>query len=125
MASGLFDKYPDLNVVIGHLGEGLPASLWRIDHRINAMPDVGMPAKKPLSEYFRRNFYTTTSGNFFTPTLMGAIAFMGVDRVMFSVDYPFEHMSEAAAWFDGLDVLSPDDKAKIARGNAEKLLKLG
>lgn len=124
MASGLFDKYPGLNVVLGHLGETLPAALWRIDHRISRMPPVGIPAKQKLSDYFRRNFYVTTSGNFCTATLINAISFMGTDRVLFSVDHPFEHMSEAAQWFDGLDVLSPADKLKIAWGNAQKLLKL-
>jgi gamma-resorcylate decarboxylase len=124
MASGVFDKYPKLTIILGHLGETLPASLWRIDHRVSRMPPVGIPAKKPLSEYFRDNFYVTTSGNFYTPTLIGAISFMGTDRVLFSVDHPFEYMSEAVEWFDGLDVLTPADKLKIARGNSQKLLKL-
>jgi len=124
MACGLFDKYPRLNVILGHLGEMLPGALWRIDHRISRMPPVGIPAKKKLSEYFRRNFYITTSGNFCTPTLINAISWIGADRILFSVDYPFEDMSQAAEWFDGLDVLTPADKLKIARGNAQKLLKL-
>jgi len=124
MASGLFDTYPNLTIILGHLGETLPASLWRIDHRISRMPPVGIPAQKSLSEYFRRNFYVTTSGNFYTPTLVNAMAFMGADRILFSVDHPFEHMSEAAQWFDGLDVLTAAERQKIARGNARALLKL-
>ena len=124
MSSGLFDKYPKLNIILGHLGEMLPNVIWRIDHRIQCMPDRGMPARKPLDEYFRNNFYITTSGSFCTSTLMNAIQWVGAERIIFAVDYPFEKMAEAAAWFDRVEIMSEADWTKIARTNAEKLLKL-
>lgn len=104
MASGLFDKHPKLAIILGHLGETLPNQIWRIDHRIACMPPQGIPAMRKLDDYLRNNFYITTSGNFCTSTLLNAIQWMGVERVLFSVDYPFEKMTEAAEWFDHLDV---------------------
>ena len=125
MASGLFDKYPKLTVILGHLGEMLPNFMWRIDHRIRAWPsDPPIPIQLRMTDYFQNNFYITTAGNFSTTTLMNAIQWMGVDRLMFSVDYPFEKISQAAEWFDGLEVVGEADWNKMARTNAEKLLKL-
>jgi len=124
MASGLFDKYPKLNIILGHLGETLPNTIWRIDHRIALMPPRGIPAKKKLEEYLRHNFYVTTSGNFCTTTLLNTIQSMGADRVLYAVDYPYENMREAADWFDKIDIITEDDWNKIARTNAEKLFKL-
>jgi 2,3-dihydroxybenzoate decarboxylase len=124
MACGLFDKYPKLQIILGHLGETLPHQIWRIDHRIALMPSVGIPAKQKLDYYLRNNFYVSSSGNFCTPSLINTIQWMGVDRVMFSVDYPFESMKEAAGWFDRVDIISESDWNRIARTNAEKLLKL-
>lgn len=122
MGSGLFDRYPRLAVILGHLGEGLPANAWRLDHRLKKSPR-GIPARRTMSEYLRANIHLTTSGNFRSPTLTDAIAEVGVERVMFSVDYPFEDMSEAATWFTALD-LSERDRAAIGRDNAIALLKL-
>lgn len=124
MSSGLFDKYPKLTMILGHLGETLPFLMWRVDNRIKKSPR-GIPAKKPLNEYFKNNFYVTTSGQFCTQSLMDTIHWLGADRVLFSVDYPFENISDAAGWFDGVNVISDADWTKIARTNAEKLLKLG
>ena len=70
MASGLFDRHPRLTMILGHLGEGLPCSVWRIDHRLRKSPR-GIPARRTMSEYLRSNVYLTTSGNFRTPTLAG------------------------------------------------------
>lgn len=122
MASGLFDKYPRLNVILGHLGEGLPYSMWRVDHRIKKSP-CGIPARKPLGEYFRSNFYITTAGNFRTQTLIDAMLEIGADRLLFSTDYPFEEVSDAADWFDKTSI-SETDRIKIGRLNAMKLFKL-
>jgi 2,3-dihydroxybenzoate decarboxylase len=123
MASGLFDRYPKAIVILGHLGETLPNVMWRIDHRL-AEEQLGMPASKPLNHYLRNNFYVTTSGNFYTPALVNAIANMGADRVMFSVDHPWERISDAVRWFDQVDSVSEADWERVARRNAEKLLKL-
>ncbi len=123
IGSGLFDKFPKLTIILGHLGETLPTTIWRIDHRISRIPP-GYPAKKKMADYLRENFYVTTSGNFCTHTLQDTIAELGVDRILFSADYPFERMQEAADWFDKVDVISRADWRKIARGNAEKLFGL-
>jgi 2,3-dihydroxybenzoate decarboxylase len=122
MASGLFDRYPKLNVILGHLGEGLPFWIWRIDHRISQTPR-NIPAKRKLAEYLEENFYVTVSGNFRTPTLIDTILELGTDRIMFSVDYPFEKTAEAATWFDELHI-SERDRRKMGRENAIALFKL-
>lgn len=124
MCSGLFDAYPRLKIVLGHLGEGLPYSLWRIDNRNKWMREPPKyPAKKLIADYFRTNFWITTSGNFSTPTLQNAIAELGVSRVMFSADYPFEDIGEAATWFDAVP-LGEEDRRRIGRANAAELFKL-
>ncbi len=122
MGSGLLDRYPKLTIILGHLGEGLPCSMWRVDHRLAKVPR-GIPAEKSMGEYLRTNFYLTTSGNFRTQTLVGAILEIGSDRILFSADYPFEELGEAAAWFDHASISEPD-RLKIGRTNAERLFKL-
>ena len=123
MASGLFDRYPRLNVILGHLGEGLPYMIWRIDHRISQTPR-GIPAKRKMADYLGNNFYLTVSGIFRTPALINAMLEVGSDRIMFSVDYPFEKTIEAVTWFDELHI-SERDRLKIGRTNAMALFKLG
>jgi len=123
MACGLLDEYPKLTLILGHLGETLPTAVWRIDHWFGLAPR-GLPAKRKMSEYLRDNFYVTTAGNFCSHTLTDTIAEIGADRILFAADYPFERMTEAAEWFDNLDVISEGDRLKIGRANAEKLLKL-
>jgi len=91
IGSGIFDECPNLKLVLGHLGEGIPALLWRIDHRNGWMKAPHKyVAKKPVADYFRRHFWLTTSGNYSTSALRQAIEELGSDRVMFSVDWPFE-----------------------------------
>ena len=122
MASGLFDRYPKVNVILGHLGEGLPYMIWRVDHRISRTPR-GIPAKKKMADYLRENFYHTTSGNFRTQSMVDAMLEVGSDRILFSVDYPFEDAIEASEWFDDAPI-SETDRLKIGRTNAQKLFKL-
>jgi predicted TIM-barrel fold metal-dependent hydrolase len=124
MCSGLFDKHPRLTIILGHLGEGLPYSLWRIDNRnawVKAQPKY--PAKRRIADYFRANFYLTTSGNFSTPTLIDALTEVGSDRILFSADYPFEDVGEAAIWFDAA-AIGESDRLKIGRQNAIRLFRL-
>ena len=125
MASGLFDKHPKLQIILGHMGEGLPYSMWRIDNR-NAWvkSPKTYPAKKTFGEYFQNNFHITTSGNFRTQTLIDAMLEIGADRILFSTDWPFENVDHAATWFDAASI-SEADRLKIGRTNAEKLFKLG
>ena len=122
MGSGLFDEYPRLKVILGHLGEGLPFGIWRVDHRIYKT-GVRPKAKLPISQYLQENFYITTSGNFHTQALTDVIQEVGADRVLYSVDYPFEDMAEAASWFDQA-AISEHDRLKIARSNAQQLFHL-
>ena len=124
MASGLFDRHPRLQIILGHLGEGLPYSIWRCDNR-NAWTKAPprYPAKRKLAEYLQENFYLTTSGNFRTQTLIDAMLEVGSDRIMFSTDWPFENVDHAAIWFDACPI-SEDDRKKIGRANAERLFKL-
>jgi gamma-resorcylate decarboxylase len=124
IGSGLFDECPRLQIVLGHLGEGLPFYLWRIDNRNNWMKAPHKyAAKKPVADYVHANFHVTTSGHFSTPALVDTIAEIGADRVMYSVDYPFEDFGDAAQWFDKAEI-SEADRRKIGRTNALKLFKL-
>lgn len=122
LASGLFDEYPRAQLILGHLGERIPFDLWRLDHRLRKSPQ-GLPAKKSMREYMTQNVHLTTAGNFYDPTLHFTMGEVGVDRIMFSVDYPFEETSDACDWFDGAE-LSDADRLQIGRTNAVKLLKL-
>ena len=122
ITSGLFDRHPRLQLILGHLGEGIPYSVWRLDHRIRKGPR-GIPARRSVTDYLRSNVHLTTSGNFRTPTLEAAIAEMGTSRIMFSVDYPFEQTVDAMSWFATL-VLSDADRDALAHQNARALLKL-
>ena len=122
MGSGLFDRYPRLTIILGHLGEGLPYSVWRLDHRLSVLPR-GIPAKRTMTEYLRTRFYLTTSGHFRTPSLIDAMTEMGSERILFSVDYPFEETGDAATWFDEASIPEAD-RLKIGRLNAAALFKL-
>ena len=124
IGSGLFDQQPRLKLVLGHLGEGIPVQLWRIDGRNGWMKAPHKyAAKQGVGHYFRKHFHLTTSGNFHTPSLVNAMTEMGAERVMFSVDWPFEDVAEGAQWFDKA-AISDADRAKIGRENAIKLFKL-
>ena len=124
IGSGLFDEHPSLQIVLGHLGEGIPAYLWRIDHRNDWMKAPHKyAAKKPVADYVRNNFVLTTSGNFSTSALLQSVAEIGVDRVLWSADYPFEDVSDAADWIDAAPI-GEADRVKIARSNALRLFKL-
>ena len=119
--SGVFDAYPDVKIILGHLGESLPFSLWRINDALSR------PGNRNTSfsfrDYFCKHFWITTSGNFSNPALLCSVMEMGVDRIMFSVDYPFVMNAPAMEWIPTIP-LCAEDKAKILHGNVEKLLKL-
>ncbi len=124
IGSGLFDECPRLNIVLGHLGEGIPVQLWRIDGRNGWMKAPhNYTAQHGVGHYFRKHFHVTTSGNFHTPSLVNAMAELGPERVMFSIDWPFEDIGQGAQWFDQA-AISEADRAKIGRANAIKLFKL-
>jgi len=125
IGSGLFDEHPRLKIVIGHLGEGIPANLWRLDNRNKWFNRRhAYAAKKWVADYMRSNFWITTSGNFATAALIMCISEMGADRVMFSTDYPFEDIAQSVAWFDNVPIGEPD-RVKIGRTNALTLFGMG
>jgi 2,3-dihydroxybenzoate decarboxylase len=124
MGSGLFDKHPNLQIVLGHMGENLTFGMWRVDNANAWIPNRNSyAAKKKIAEYFQNNFHITVSGNFQTQALLNAMMVIGPDRIMFSTDWPFENIDHAALWFDSCPI-SEADRLKIGRTNALKLFKL-
>ena len=112
-----------MKIIIGHLGEFIPHALWRIDARMAYSPR-GYRGDRPLGEYFLSNFVVTTSGFFNDPALKNTLEVLGEDRVLFSADYPFESMQDAADWYDKTPVISEEVRLKIGRDNAIKLFNL-
>ena len=124
MGSGLFDAYPRLAIVLGHMGEGLPFHIWRVDNTNAWVKNRhSYAAKKKIADYFNANFHITVSGNFCTPALLTALLTLGADRILFSTDWPFENVDHAADWFDAAPI-SEADRLKIGRTNAIRLFKL-
>ena len=127
--SGVFDKVPNLKLIAGHMGEILVYWAWRVDHRIKREGwdewerQNGKSRKLSVTEYLRQNFYITTSGMFDTAGLRHALDVIGDDRVLYSVDYPYESTIEARDWFNALD-LPAKQLEMIASGNARRLLRL-
>ena len=118
--SGVFDAYPDLKIILGHLGESLPFSLWRIDQALSRKENTGASS---FRDTFASHFYITTSGNFSNPALLCCVMEMGVDRILFSVDYPFVDNKPGVDWTDTMP-LCAEDKEKILNGNVTRLLRL-
>lgn len=121
ITSGLFDRHPRLQVVLGHLGEGLPFAINRLQQRMGSVSAIDLE-RLPV-QVLRENFHVTTSGNTHTPSLIGILLELGADRVMFSADYPFEELADGATWFDQL-AISAGDHRKIGHENARRLLGL-
>lgn len=122
--SKVFDDFPSAKLMIGHMGEGLPFYFWRIDSRWGFHTHHGIELKleKP-SDYLRRNLYITTSGVCDAPPLLCALLAMGAEHILFATDYPFEDLPTATEFLRKAP-LSELDRAKIAHGNAERLLRL-
>lgn len=125
IGSGLFDEFPGLTVILGHLGELLPFNIWRTAHWADpeGRNPQGVPIRKSFIDYLRQNFYVTTSGNFRTMAMRNVMEEMGTARVLFSSDYPFEEMEEAATWFDRAEI-GENDREAIGRENARRLFKI-
>jgi 5-carboxyvanillate decarboxylase len=123
ICSGVFDRFPKLRIVLGHMGEGIPFWLWRIDFMHGRMVATGRVKEKPLlkpSEYFKRNFAITTSGMESHEALQYSINVLGVDNVMWAIDYPYQPTTPAVAFMDSAPI--PDaDKEKVYHGNAERI----
>jgi predicted TIM-barrel fold metal-dependent hydrolase len=116
---GAFDRFPKLQIVVGHLGEGLPFMMQRVDNMSMALTKL----QRPVSAYLRENVHYTFSGFNFTAPFLDLLMEVGVDRIMFSTDHPYASMDKARAFLDRLPV-STADRERIAHGNAERLLSL-
>ncbi len=116
---GTFDRFPKLQLVIGHLGEGLMSMFQRLEVMTPAMTKL----KKPVTSYLRENVHYTFSGFNFPATFLDLLLEVGVDRIMFSADHPYQSMAQAKAFLEQIPV-SAADRERIAHGNAEKLLGL-
>jgi predicted TIM-barrel fold metal-dependent hydrolase len=117
---GVFDRFPKLQIVVGHLGEGLPFMLPRLDRNF---PTAMTKLQRSLGDYLRRNVHYTFGGFNFPATFLDLLLEVGVERIMFSVDHPYGSMAQARAFLEQLPV-SAADRERIAHGNAEKLFKL-
>ena len=119
VVSGTLDRHPKLKLIIGHMGEGLPAMFARCDHAFRGVSHL----KRTVSQTILDQVWITTSGFFTLPPFLAALLTFGADRILFSVDYPFSAMPEAMRFLQQLPV-SDADREKIAHGNADRLLKL-
>ena len=122
IVSGVFERLPKLQLIIGHMGEGLPFALARSSGILSgASPHL----RQPVAAYFKSNIHITTSGYFTQPPLRCALEVVGIDRLMFSVDYPFAPNASGRAFLDKLpEMLSADEMAKLTHRNAEHVLNL-
>jgi predicted TIM-barrel fold metal-dependent hydrolase len=117
--SGAFERFPNLKLILGHMGEGLPFLLWRINMALQR------PGNAPIEfrELFAKHFWITTSGNFSTPALVCSMLEIGIDRILYSIDYPYVENVPGTEWMETLQV-SSEDREKILNGNAKRLLKM-
>ncbi len=128
VVAGVFDRFPKLQIIVGHLGEGLPFWLYRLDY----MHAAGMkanryksiePLERKISEYMQQNVYVTTSGMPSVPSIMLCQQVLGIDRVLYAMDYPYEFVPEEVAMSDALPI-SDNDKSKFFQTNAERVFNL-
>jgi predicted TIM-barrel fold metal-dependent hydrolase len=118
--SGVFDRFPKLKLIIGHMGELIPFALWRANDRLTrAHPHL----KRTVRDYVVNNIAITTSGVFSTPEFLCTAAVVGYDNILFAVDYPYESNVQAAQWLKGLPI-DEADRQKVANANARRILKL-
>ena len=117
--SRVFEKHPNFKVILGHFGETLPYQLWRIDQALRR------PGAAPIDfrGTFCNNFYITTSGHFSTPALVAAMLEMGMDHILFAIDWPFVPNKPGMDWLPTLPI-SREDLTKLLSGNSQRLLKL-
>lgn len=121
IVGGVFDRFPELRIILGHLGELLPFAIRRLEQRMSRLPNVTL--KRPPSSYLRDNFWITTSGNYHTASLVGILLELGSEQVVFAADYPFEYLRDGTDWIDSV-AISDRDRERIGRENVCRLLKL-
>jgi len=128
ITSGVFDRFPRLKLVVGHLGEALPFWLYRLDYMHAATVRAGRyDSMRPLeltpSEYLRRNVWVTTSGMAWAPAIMFCRQVLGADRVLYAMDYPYEYVTDEVRWQDDLP-LTAAEKKQFFQANAERVFGL-
>src|SRR5215469_5228382 len=128
IVAGLFDRFPKLKFMLGHMGEALPFWLYRMDYMHAASVRAGRyptlkPIKRRISEYLRENVYITTSGMPYGPTIRYCQEVLGIDHVLYAMDYPYQFVAEEVIMQDELDI-PPDAKKKFFQTNAEAIFKL-
>jgi predicted TIM-barrel fold metal-dependent hydrolase len=123
IAAGIFDELPNLQIILGHMGEMIPFVLNRADEWLTPAARTENNLQLSVAETFRRNFWITTSGMFCSPQLLLLHQVLGPDRLLFSIDYPFNSNAQGRAFLDGLEI-NPTDKEKLSHRNAERLLRL-
>lgn len=128
ITAGVFDRFPKLRMVIGHMGEALPFWAYRLDymHRATVKSqryDSMKPIRKQPSDYLRENFYVTNSGVAWEPAVRFTQDFMGTDRVLYAMDYPYQHAVDEVGVMDGM-ALSIEDKTRFFQTNAQALFKI-
>jgi 2,3-dihydroxybenzoate decarboxylase len=119
VVSGVLDEFPKLKIILGHLGESLPFVLWRANDTLSRRGKL----RRSFRAYFRDHFHVTTSGNFSQPALQCAIAELGVERILFAVDWPFQPNGEAVDFIKDAE-LDPIEREQIFGGNARRLLRI-
>ncbi|KAI1617666.1 hypothetical protein EDD36DRAFT_424743 [Exophiala viscosa] len=122
ITAGVLDRFPDLKLVIGHMGEHIPFEMYRLDHKLDRarFPNMKMRKDKLIRDYFGEQVFITTSGHFSTPALVCSISEIGSKSCMFSIDYPFESIPNACVWYDEIQ-LNQHDLVDIGRNNCLRL----
>ena len=123
IAAGIFDQLPNLQIILGHMGEMIPFMLNRADEWLTPAARTENNLQLSVAETFQRNFWITTSGMFSSPQFLLLHQVLGPDRLLFSIDYPFNSNTQGRAFLDALEI-NPTDKEKLSHRNAERLLHL-
>ena len=129
ITAGVFDRFPGLQMVLGHTGEALPFWAYRLDymHRATVLSnryESIKPLRKKPSDYLRENFYITNSGVAWEPAIKFTQALVGADRVLYAMDYPYQYAVDEVQLLDRMD-MSADDKKKFFQTNAQKVFGIG
>ena len=128
ITAGVFDRFPKLNIIVGHMGEALPYWMYRLDYMHAAGVRAGRyecmkPLKKKVSDYMRENVYITNSGMAWEPAIKFAQQVIGADRVMYAMDYPYQYTPQEVVDMDNMD-MDIATKKKFYQDVAEKVFKL-
>jgi 2,3-dihydroxybenzoate decarboxylase len=128
ITSGVFDRFPKLQLVVGHLGEGAPFWMFRFDFMHRAQVAARRyrqlkPLRRTISDYLKENVHFTTSGMAWAPAILFTRSVVGAGRVLYAMDYPYQYVPEEVAAMDALPLTGPE-KAAFFQHNAEKLFKL-